>query len=342
MDIKVVGIDLAKNVFQVCVCLIDHSIKSNQKVRRNKLLDKVRQFPQGTLIAMEACGTSHYWGRKFKELGFDVQLIPAQHVKPFVSSQKNDANDALAICEAAFRPNIHKVPIKTVDQQDIKSLRCVRARLVQNRTATVNQIRSLAGESGVIFSVGRIKLQASLIEALEDGSNDLSYTLRSLLKSLYDDLCALNYRVEQIERDIKALCQNQPRYEALLSIPGFGPLVTASFISEIGSGLQFKNGRQLSAWCGLVPTQSSSGSKIRLGSITKNGSADLRVLLIHGARAVGRFANKRQDKLGQWFNALAVRQGKHKAVVALANKLARIAWKILTGSHDFDVNKAFA
>ena len=170
-------------------------------------------------------------GRKFKELGFDAQLISAQHVKPLVSRQKNDANDALAIYEAAFRPNIHKVPIKTVDQQDIKSLRCVRARLVQNRTASVNQIRSLAGESGVIFSVGRIKLQASLIDALEDGSNDPSYTLRSLLKSLYDDLCVLNYRIEQIERDIKALCQNQPRYEALLSVPGFGPLVTASFIS---------------------------------------------------------------------------------------------------------------
>lgn len=142
-------------------------------------------------------------GRKFKELGFDVQLIPAQHVKPFVSSQKNDANDALAICEAAFRPNTHKMPIKTVDQQDIKSLRCVRVRLVQNRTATVNQIRSLAGESGVIFSVGRIKLQVSLIEALEDGSNDLSYTLRSLLKPLYDDLCALNYRIDQVEHYIK-------------------------------------------------------------------------------------------------------------------------------------------
>ncbi len=135
MDIKVVGIDLTKNVFQVCVCLVDHSIKSNQKVRRNKLLDKVRQFPQGPLIAMEACGTSHYWGRKFKDLSFDVQLIPTQHVKPFVSSQKNDANDALAICEAAFRPNIHKLLIK-----DIISLRFVRARLVQNRTAAVNQI----------------------------------------------------------------------------------------------------------------------------------------------------------------------------------------------------------
>ncbi len=168
---------------------------------------------------------------------------------------------------------------------------------------------------------------SQLAKEFELGEATIFRILRSILKSLYDDLCALNYRIEQIERDIKALCQNQPRQEVLLSIPGFGPLVTASFISEIGSGLQFKNGRQLSAWCGLVPTQSSSGSKLCLGSFTKNGSADLRVLLIHGARAVGRFTNKRQDKLGQWFNALAVRQGKHKAVIALANKLARIAWK---------------
>lgn len=342
MDIKVVGIDLAKSIFQVCVCLMDNSIKTNQKIKRNKLLDKVRQFPAGTLIAMEACGTSHYWGRQFQALGYQVQLIPAQHVKPFVSNQKNDANDALAICEAAFRPNIHSVPVKTVEQQDIKSLRCVRGRLVQNRTATVNQIRSLAGESGVIFPVGRLKLQASIISTLEDGSNGFSYTLRNLLKSLYDDLCVLNTRIEQIERDIKALCQTQPRYDALLSIPGFGPLVTASFMSELGSGYQFKNGRQLSAWCGLVPSQSSSGGKIRLGGITKNGSSELRVLLIHGARAVGRFASTRNDKLGQWFCALAVRQGRHKAVVALANKLARVAWKILTGSNNFDVDKAFS
>jgi transposase len=342
MDIKIVGIDLAKSVFQICVCLVDNSIKSNQKVRRNKLLDKIRQFPKGTLIAMEACGTSHYWGRQFQELGYQVQLIPAQHVKPFVSNQKNDANDALAICEAAFRPNIHRVPVKTIEQQDIKALRCVRSRLVQNRTAIVNQTRSLAGEYGVIFSVGRLKLQASLMDALEDGDNGLSHTLRNLLKTLYDDMCALNERIEQIDRDIKALCQTQPRYDALLSIPGFGPIVTASFMSELGSGHQFKNGRQLSAWCGLVPSQSSSGGKIRLGSITKNGSSELRVLLIHGARAVGRFANKRDDKLGQWFNALALRQGRHKAVVALANKLARIAWKILTGNNSFDVNKAFS
>lgn len=342
MDIKVIGIDLAKNVFQVCVCLMDNSVMSNKKINRNKLLDKIRQFPEGSLIAMEACGTAHYWGRQFQALGFQVQLIPAQHVKPFVANQKNDANDALAICEAAFRPNIHMVPVKTVEQQDIKALRCVRSRLVQNRTAMVNQIRSLASESGLIFSVGRLQLQASLSRILADNEHELSHTLHHLLKFLYEDLCVLNERINQIERDIKALCQIQPRYNALLSIPGFGPLVTASFMSELGSGHQFKNGRQLSAWCGLVPSQSSSGGKVRLGSITKNGSSELRVLLIHGARAVGRFASKRDDRLGRWFNALALRQGRHKAVVALANKIARIGWRILTSNDNFDVNKAFA
>ena len=342
MNIKVIGIDLAKNVFQVCVCLTDNTIKSNQKISRSKFLDKLRQFPQGSLIAMEACGSSHYWGRLLQELGYQVRLIPAQHVKPFVSNQKNDANDALAICEAAFRPRIHWVPVKTIEQQDIKSLRCVRTRMVQNRTAVVNQIRSLASEYGVTFPVGRVKLQSMLVEALENAENELSFVLRRLLKSLYEDLCTLNLRVEQLDNEIRELCQSQPRYAALLSIPGFGPIIASSFMSELGSGRQFKNGRQLSAWCGLVPSQSSSGGKVRLGSITKNGNSELRVLLIHGARAVGRFASKRDDKLGLWFNALAIRQGKHKAIVALANKLARIGWKVLTDHNDFDMNKAFA
>lgn len=342
MNIKVVGIDLAKNVFQVCVCLEDNSIQSNRKITRKKLLSTIIQFPEGTLIAMEACGTAHYWGRVLKNHGFDVKLIPAQHVKPFVANQKNDANDALAICEAAFRPNLHYVPVKSIEQQDIKSLRCVRTRTVQNRTATVNQIRSLSAEYGVTFPIGRLKLKSMLMSTLEDASNGLSCVLRSVLKSLYDDMNKLSERIDSIDNEIKSLCKVQPRYDALLSIPGFGPIVAASFMSEVGTGEQFRNGRQLSAWCGLVPTQSSSGGKIRLGSITKNGCSDLRVLLIHGARAVSRFAGKRQDQLGKWFSALSLRRGKHKAIVALANKLARIAWHILTGSSDFSASKAFA
>ena len=174
--------------------IADNTIKSNQKVSRSKFLDKLRQFPEGSLIAMEACGTAHYWGRLLQNLGYQVRLIPAQHVKPFVSNQKNDANEALAICEAPFRPRIHSVPVKTVEQQDIKSLRCVRTRMVQNRTAIVNQIRSLASEYGVTFPVGHVKLQSMLVDVLENAENELSFVLRRLLKSLYKDLNTLtNY-----------------------------------------------------------------------------------------------------------------------------------------------------
>jgi transposase len=247
MNIKVVGIDLAKNVFQVCVCLKDNIIQNNKKVTRAKLLHTIRQLPEGTLIAMEACATAHYWGRIFEEHGFKVRLIPAEHVKPFVKKQKNDANDAVAICEAAFRINIHFVPVKSIEQQDIKALRCVRTRLVQNRTATINQMRSLASEYGVIFPVGSLKLQATLLETLEDAENGLSFILRALLKSQYEDLTALNIRIDAIDNEIKTLCKSQPRYQALLSIPGFGQIVAASFMSEVGTGIQFKNGRQLSA-----------------------------------------------------------------------------------------------
>lgn len=342
MDIKVIGIDLAKNVFQICVLLTDNTVYKNYKVTRAKFLHDIRQYPDGTLIAMEACGTSHHWGRLFSAEGYRTKLIPAQHVKPFVANQKNDSNDAKAICEAAFRPNIHTVPVKSIEQQDIKSLRCVRTRLVQNRTAMVNQIRSLSSEYGVTFPVGRLKLQSNIAATIEDAENGLSVVLRRMLNRMAEGLKSLDESINSIDAEIAELCQTHHRYKALLSIPGFGPIVAASFISEVGKGNHFKNGRQLSAWCGLVPTQSSSGGKIRLGNITKNGCSELRVLLIHGARAVSRFSKKRQDSLGAWFNNLEQRRGKRKAIVALANKLARIAWHILTGESEFISSRAFA
>lgn len=341
MNIKVVGIDLAKNIFQVCVWQHDDSIAWNRKISRNKLLHTLRQFPEKTLIVMEACSTAHHWARQIVGIGFRVKLIPAQHVKPFVGTQKNDANDARAICEAAFRPNIHPVPIKSIEQQDIKALRCVRSRLIEQRTATANQIRGLCSEYGVSFPIGIRKLKEFLPEALENGDNGLSFVIRKLLQGLYDDLIVLGRDIDYLTEEITALCKTQPRYQALLSIPGYGPIVAASFISEVGAGTQFKNGRQVSAWCGLVPRQSSSGGKECLGKISKNGSSELRMMLIHGARAVARFCSKRDDSLGAWFNALAKRQGKHKAIVALANKLARIGWRILVGTEDFNSSLAF-
>lgn len=341
MSIKAIGIDLAKSVFQVCVLLEDGSVLWNRKVKREKLLHTLLEFPTDTLVAMESCARSHYWGRRLQQAGYQVKLIPAQHVKPMVSAQKNDANDALAICEAAFRPKLHPVPIKTIEQQDIKALRCVRQRMVDYRTALACQIRGLAGEYGVNFSTGIKLLRNQLPESVEDGDNGLSFVMRGLLLRMERELKALDEEIKAIEQEIHQLCKQQPRYQLLQSIPGFGPIVAAAFVSEVGDGRQFSNGRQLAAWCGLVPKQHSTGGKTRLGSITKAGNKQLRVLLIHGARAVFAHVAKRDDRLGRWLSNLIARRGKRKAIVALANKLARIAWSMTVSGSQFELNHAF-
>ncbi|WP_237932203.1 IS110 family transposase [Buttiauxella sp. S19-1] len=340
-SIKVVGIDLAKSVFQVCVWMSDGTVASNRKIPRNKLLDTLRQFPVKTLIAMEACATSHYWGRTFQSIGLLVRLIPTQHVKAFTRHQKNDANDALAICEAALRPGIHFVTIKTVSQQDIKALRSARQLMVEQRTAVVNQARALAAEQGIELPAGIHILPQRLPELIEDPVLDISPVLRGLLFSLLENIHLLNERIRLVEHNILALCQQLPKYKILMTIPGVGPLIAAAFLSEVNAE-QFTNGRQLSSWCGLVPRQRSSGGKNNLSSMTKNGNRDLRTLIIHGARSVMFWSQKRDDALGRWMKHLIERRGKMKATVALANKLTRIIWRLLTGTENFNINKAFS
>ncbi|PHM53895.1 IS110 family transposase [Xenorhabdus sp. KK7.4] len=339
--IKVVGIDLAKNVFQICVWMADGSVASNRKISRQKFLDAVRAFPPATLIAIEACATSHHWGRTLQAMGYTVRLIPTQHVKAFSHHQKNDANDALAICEAACRPGIHFVPIKTVEQQDIKALRSARQLMVEQRTALANQIRAFLAELGLIIPVGIQQLRQHLPDILEDESNVLSFALRHLLHTLWETLCTLNKHIHDMEKETEALSCQQVGYHSLLTIPGVGPLIAAAFVSEV-SIAQFANGRQLSAWCGLVPRQHSPGGKNRLSSLSKNGNRHLRTLMIHGARAVMRCAPKRNDRLGEWLRALITRCGVLKTTVALANKLTRIIWRILKDNVEFNMKKAFS
>lgn len=340
MNIKVTGIDLAKSVFQICIQQQDGSVASNRKISRAKLLHTVRQLPPGTLIAMEACASSHHWARTFEAEGYQVRLLPAQHVKPFARRQKNDANDALAICEAAFRPKLHPVRVKSIEQQDIKALRCVRSRLIAQRTAMSNQMRALAAEYGVVFPKKLQGLRQALPLALEDAGNGLSPVMRDLLAGLRDDLRLLDRDVADITQQLHTLCRSQTDYRRLCSIPGYGPIVSAAFMSEVGGGEQFSNGRQVGAWLGLVPRQHSSGDKISLGHITKTGSRELRTLLIHGARAVLRHQAKRQNALGHWLRGLVARRGKTKAIVALANKLARIGWAVVYNQVEFNESLA--
>ena len=343
MKHNVIGIDLAKEIFQVCVLNTQNTVLSNKSVKRARLEHTVRQYsPQTHVIAMEACATAHYWGQVFQDMGFEVSLLPAQHVKAFTRGQKNDAQDALAICEAAQRPAIHCVPVKNKTQQEIKSLRAIRKRWVKQRTALSNQIRGLCAEFGVHFTIGLRPLRKGLVDLFDGANRAIPVKLFRYLRVLYEELCGLDEQIKGIDKDIQEVCQTNPLFKVLQSIPGCGPLIAAACLSEMGSGQQFQSGRQFSAFVGLVPRQHSSGGKACLLGLSKNGDRELRTLFIHGARAVFRFCRKKDTALSHWLNALILRRGKNRAIVALANKLARICWAVLTTGKAFEMSKAFA
>jgi len=315
MNCKVIGIDIAKNVFQVCQLGEDNKVLSNRKVARKDLIHTLRQLSKETPVAMEACGSAHYWARQLQDNGFVVSLLPAQHVKVFAGHQKNDAIDALAICETALRPSIHRVPVKSVEQQDIKSLRCTRQQWIDQKTALGNQIRGLSAEYGVIFSRSFIQLRRQLPIAIEDQSNGLSPVMRERLSDAYMELQEYDEKLRKIERQLHRLCQQQASYERLLEIPGIGPVISAALISEIGDGSQFSNGRQMAAWCGLVPRQASSGERNLTLGITKNGNKQLRTLLVHGARAAVFRRKKDNSGLSRWITKLVERRKRqHKNI----------------------------
>lgn len=344
MNIKIVGIDLAKNVFQICALNRANKVIFNRSVTRARLMHEIRQLPQ-TVIAMEACSTAHYWGRKCAELGHEVRLLPAQHVRAFVRNGKSDAKDALAICEAAERPDIHLVPIKSTEQLDLQVLHRARQRYVQMRTALANQIRGIAREYGVYFLQGVRALDRAVPAALEDADNELSASTRSVLQMLLEELHELTAKKATLDRQLQALARSHPHYERLLELPGFGPVVASAFIAAIGTGRQFRRGRQVAAWAGLVPRQHSSGGKLQLYGITKNGDRYLRTQLIHGARAVTTWVLNRPQKtdpMARWVRQLVARRGKNKAVVALANKMARIGWAVIGHDEPYRPEKAFA
>ena len=341
-DIKLASVDLAKNKFQMCLIDMNNRVVKNLKITRAKLLDRIRQLPQGTTIAMEACSSSHYWAREFQQMGFKALLIPAQHVKPFVGKQKNDANDARAIAEAASRPSLSPVPVKTIEQQDIKMIRSSRDRLVRARTALVNHLRGHCAERGVIMPQGIGQFRKRVAVVLEDGENGLSVTARELLSQGYDELVELDERISALEHRQKQLCQTMEDYERLLEIPGVGPMNAAAIMSEIGDGSQFKSGREYAAFCGLVPRQHSSGETTIMLGITKNGNRQLRTLLVHSARTLVRYMENKNDALSLWVKEVAARRGKNKAIVALANKLARICWAVLFHKRPYQAELASA
>ena len=335
MKLKRIGVDLAKQVFQVHGVDSHEQVKCRKQLKRAQMLDFFRQL-EPCLVAMEACGGSHYWARELIKLGHQVRLIAPQFVKPYVKSGKNDANDAEAICEAASRPTMRFVPIKTAEQQAGQSLHRIRSRLIRARTALVNEIRGLLGEFGLVIAQrGAAAAHRLLQQSLETPDNGLPGKMRELLKELQDELLAHDERLTRFDRELQQQARSDERCQRLLKVEGIGTISATAIVAAVGDAKQFSSARQFAAWLGLVPSQHSSGGKNQLGSISKKGDTYLRTLLIHGARSALLACKEKTDRRSLWVQQVQCCRNTNIATVALANKNARIIWAILSKGESY-------
>jgi transposase len=337
--ISVLGIDIAKLVFHVVGMDDAGQVVLRKRLARSELLTFIANVPP-LRIGMEACGSAHYWARCFREYGHEVRLIAPQFVKAYVKSPKNDARDAEAICEAVTRPTMRFVPIKRVEQQDLQALHRIRERLITARTALVNEIRGLLNEYGIVLPQSLAKFRALIVDRLEADQAKLTALSTEVFWHLYDEFLAVEKRLAYYDEKLAAIGQAHPECQRLQTIPGLGPVTATALIAAIGDATQFKNGRQLAAWLGLVPREHSTGGKPRLLGISKRGDVYLRKLLVHGARATLRWIGTKHDERSQWLKALMARRGKNRAAVALANKNARIVWALLAHNQEYQSRTA--
>ena len=336
MKITTIGIDIAKSIFHLCgVNKMGRVLKKKQLKRKQMLPYLARLEP--ALVVMEACGGANYWAREIQALGHEVKLIAPQYVKPYVKGNKNDYNDAESIAEAAQRANMRFVPIKSVEQQDIQNLHRQRERIKKARTALVNQVRGLLAEYGIVINKGVAAVRKGLPDILEDAENGLTMRSRELFADLLEELRLLDERLKRSEEQIEACNRENEVCQRLDEILGVGPITASAAYAAAGDGKDFVNGRHFSAWIGLVPGQHSTGGKSTLLGISKRGNAYLRTLFIHGARAVLRHSANKTDRFSLWAQALVERRGYNKACVAVANKMARIAWVIMAKGETYRV-----
>jgi len=336
-----VGVDLAKSVFQVHG--VDRSEKAawRRKLSRAEWIKAVQQnVPLEAEIGMEACGSAHHWARQLRAFGYSVKLIAPQFVKPYVKSNKNDATDAEAICEAMSRPGMRFVSVKTVDQQDVQAAHRIRSELMDQRKAKVNQIRGLTAEYGLVAPREILHLRRAIPLWLEDQENGLSSRFRRLLTGLWDDLRVLDGRLVELDQEITTIAASDPVAKRLQQLRGVGPLIATALVATVGDASQFGNGRQMAASLGLTPKQNSSGGKERLLGISKRGDCYVRCVLIHGARSMINSAKTKTDPLSLWVLRIAATRHPNVAAVALANKTARIAWAMIR--HETDYRPALA
>jgi transposase len=334
MNCTTLGIDLAKQVFQLHGVDERGQVVVQKRVSRGKLRDTIAQLPP-CVIGMEACGSAQYWAREFQQLGHTVKLMSPQFVKPYVKGNKTDSRDAEAICEAVSRPHMRFVPLKTVESQDIQAIHRMRSRLVKERTALINQIRGLLAERGIVIAQGVTKLRKGLPTIIEDVDNALTPLGREVMRELYGQLVALDEQLSRTEHLVRRVFTESAASQKLAQVEGIGPVIATALVAAVGNAKEFLNGRHLAAWLGLVPRQCSSGGKERLLGISKRGDRYLRTLLIHGARATVHRARRKTDARSRWIVSLEQRRGKNIATVAIANKNARIAWALLTSDAEY-------
>ena len=334
MEITTIGLDLAKNVFQA------HGAdeRGREVVRKKLHRHQVTEFfakQAPCVVAMEACGGAHHWGRKLRQYGHEVRLIAPQYVKPYVKSQKNDAADAAAICEAASRPHMRFVTLKSVDQQTILAVHTVRSGFVKQRTALSNQMRGLLAEFGVVLPQGLARLRQGLLPALEREPGELTAGMHTLIGMLHEQLQRLDEQIGKLELQIRQWARQDERSRLLQQIPGVGPITASALTASVGDARQFEDARQMSAWLGLVPRQHSSGGKNVLLGITKRGDKYLRTLLIHGARAALKAYQRHPEKMPARLQQLLQRKHINIVCVALASRNARVAWAMLSRGEDY-------
>lgn len=333
-NVTTIGIDLAKNVFQIHGVDDEGKTVLQKRVSRAKFLSTMRDQPK-SLVGIEACGGSNYWARQLKAMGHNVKIMSPERVKPYIGSTKNDYKDAEGICEAVSRPKMIFVPMKGVEQQDIQSIHRIRTRLIETRTALSNQIRGLLSEYGIVLAQGLRQIRNGLLKIIEDGANELTPVMRELMLDQYDELLILDEKIKRYDAKLEIIFKTNEDCQRIAKIEGIGPITATAAIATIGNAEVFKNGRQMAAWLGLTPKQYSSGDKQMLLGISKKGDSYFRYLLVHGARSVIQKCGKKTDAKSCWINDKVIRRGKNKAAVALANKNARTIWALLAKQKDY-------
>lgn len=327
MNITALGIDLAKNVFQLHGADQRGKKVLSKRLTREKFVEYMSNL-KACVIGIEACGSAHYWARLFTSWGHTVKIMAPQFVKPYIRGSKNDVNDARGIAEAMTRPDMKFVPIKTIEQQEILLFHRARELAVKQKVAQANQIRGLLAEFGVIIPKGISHLDG-MTKILEDNADKLTARSSQIFVRLHNQFKTFVEQVDHYDKEIEKLTKQDPLCKAIMEIEGVGPLTASAITATIGDAKSFKNGREVAAWLGLVPKQNSSGNKVRLGGITKRGDRYVRKLLINGGRTVVKNCENKTDSRNKWIADKKLRSGYNKASVAVANKNARIIWAIL-------------